>query len=159
MIPAENEEKMLASFNDLRGEVIKLFQKIFSYPFTKETTMIMFYAEPVGCGFVFSARPQKSFYEDAPLYYDENGIPVYKDIARMICDFSKAMDVNELRKRGELENYLIAAEPLFAQWLHKRWKEVGGENLPLQFLLTFQNDYPSYYDLRTLKYERELGKI
>lgn len=149
------EEKKIQRAMDIeREEVLETFKKVFSYSFFDEVEMILFHTELYSHGLGFSVSPHEDILEEAPLYYNDQGNPIHDDIDSGSIDVFHFLDMESISQRGDAHLYINITKPLFAQWLHERWKEAGGEQSLLQFALTYQDYYPSYYDLRTMEYHK-----
>jgi len=155
MIDDQEKEQLRSAMERKRGEFLELFQRIFSHSFSKETKMILFHAEFYKYGMGYSVKTHEDVYEETPLKYDDQGNPVYDDFDSGSIDFLDALDLKEIWLKEDLGKYLNEAKKLFAQWLHDRWMEAGGERTSLKFVLTFADDYPDYYDLKKLEYHEE----
>ncbi|OYD07766.1 hypothetical protein [Paludifilum halophilum] len=149
----QDKQKLIQAMDHKKEEVLSIFQRILSTDFLDDVNMILFHTEEIyDDGFGYSIHTQEDIDEEAPSYYDEQGNPVYDDIGPGSINFTITLDMKAVSDREEVPHYFRVAKKLFAEWLHDRWKEAGGENSPVEFALTYQEDYPDYYDLRTLEH-------
>lgn len=154
MISSADKEKILKAFQDKKEEVVKVLKNIISYSYTDETQMIVLDAEDFKIGIGFDAFPYEDIYEEAPTYYDENGEAVFGDeIGSVSIAALKYLNEKELDARGEVFKYLKAARPLLVQWLRGLLQEMEEyKQFPYPIVLTFKDDYPDHYDLKTGEY-------
>jgi hypothetical protein len=151
MIDKQEKDKLRSAMNLEKEKINHIFNQILNQSFPEEVKLILFHAEFYRYGIGFSVKPHEDIYEEAPLSY-KDGKPIYDDFASGFIDFTETLDMDTIFNKGELEKYYKAVRKLFAKWLHKRLIKAGGEESPLEFALTFADDYPGHYDLKTLNY-------
>jgi hypothetical protein len=155
-VPAEDQYKILDTFEKEREAIIQMIKQIFAFPYLEETQLVMLEAVTDKYGIGFEAYPYTDPLDRAPMFEEDRG----KNIIRVegvaggsvyIGDF----DMDALLDEGLLDAYLFVGEKLLVKWLSKLIKEVEGyDAFPYPICMYFEGDDPYYYNLSTGTRER-----